>query len=72
VKITMENQAILKRIQDKKPHYKVKLWERDREMSERYLLNISEYPRSVSGAKRNMANTHGKVKKITLGIFKKK
>ena len=43
VKITIENQALLKRLQGQKPTYNRQLWENDRKQHELYLKNISEY-----------------------------
>uniref|UniRef100_A0A7S1KQX3 C2 domain-containing protein n=1 Tax=Percolomonas cosmopolitus TaxID=63605 RepID=A0A7S1KQX3_9EUKA len=44
MKITKENQAILKRIQRKQPVYNHMDWERDRQKNEQYIQNICEYP----------------------------
>lgn len=43
VKIVIENQAILKRIQEKKSAYDIKKWERDREQTEKYIANTCQY-----------------------------
>jgi len=47
VKITIENQAFLKRLQDQKSTYDRNLWEGDRKKHELYLKNICEYPFSL-------------------------
>jgi hypothetical protein len=44
----MENQAILKRLQDKTSNYDVGSWENDHRGRERILKNICEYPYSQS------------------------
>lgn len=44
MRITRENQSILKRIQRKQPFYNRLDWERDRVQNEKYLQNICEYP----------------------------
>jgi len=44
VKITVENQAILKRLQDKQPTYSVTQWNREFRMNEEFKQNIMEYP----------------------------
>jgi len=43
-KITQENQDILRRIQQREPHYNHVEWEEDRKVHEQYLRNICEYP----------------------------
>lgn len=40
----MENQAILKRLQEKQSHYNVIKWEEQRLENERLLQNISQKP----------------------------
>ena len=40
----MENQAILKRLQDKQPTYSVTQWNREFRMNEEFKQNIMEYP----------------------------
>jgi len=47
VKITIENQAILRRLQDKKSNYNHTNWQDERKKNERYLRNISEYPMTL-------------------------
>ncbi|CAG9312223.1 unnamed protein product [Blepharisma stoltei] len=44
VQITIENHAMLKRLQDKQPSYNVHRWEEERKQVEKRLLNICEYP----------------------------
>eukprot|EP01086_Lenisia_limosa_P001138 TRINITY_DN12066_c0_g1_i1.p1 TRINITY_DN12066_c0_g1~~TRINITY_DN12066_c0_g1_i1.p1 ORF type:complete len:207 (-),score=45.98 TRINITY_DN12066_c0_g1_i1:30-650(-) len=50
-RITKENQAILKRIQEKEPHYSHLQWEEDRKKNEVYLNNIMEYKKEPSPTK---------------------
>jgi hypothetical protein len=44
LKITMENQAILRRLQDKSSSYSVLKWEENFKDTKKYSRNISEYP----------------------------
>ncbi|CAD8200299.1 unnamed protein product [Paramecium octaurelia] len=44
IKIVMENQQLLKRIQDQKSQYNVKDWNQERKWVEKYISNICEYP----------------------------
>lgn len=44
LKITMENQAILRRLQDKQPNYNVVRWEEEAQERKKILNNICEYP----------------------------
>ena len=44
IKITLENQALLKRLTEKQPCYRVDKWEDDRVETEKLLDNICEYP----------------------------
>jgi E3 ubiquitin-protein ligase TRIP12 len=44
IQITMENQALLKRLQDKQSSYNVVRWEEDRKMTEKRLKNMCEFP----------------------------
>ena len=44
VKITIENQNILKRIQNQKSGFSIQNWEESRRKEEIYLQNISEFP----------------------------
>lgn len=48
VKITMENQEIMKRIRSRNANYSAKEWEKHGKMSEYYLRNICEYPLQLS------------------------
>jgi len=47
LKITMENQAILKRLQDQQPNYKVTRWEEEENHRKKLLRNICEYPYQI-------------------------
>ncbi|CAD8095601.1 unnamed protein product [Paramecium primaurelia] len=44
IKIVMENQQLLKRIQDQKSQYNVKDWNQERKWVEKQISNICEYP----------------------------
>lgn len=44
LKITLENQAILRRLQDKNSNYNVAKWEHEHKMRKDLLKNMSEYP----------------------------
>ncbi|CAD8192434.1 unnamed protein product [Paramecium octaurelia] len=44
IKIVMENQQLLKRIQDQKSQYNVQDWNQERRWVEKYISNICEYP----------------------------
>ena len=44
MKITIENQAILKRLQDKTSNYSVQKWEEDFKETEKRMKNMCEYP----------------------------
>lgn len=44
MKITVENQAILRRLQDKPPTYSVNKWETDYKKVEQLKQNLWEYP----------------------------
>ena len=46
-RITLENQEILRRIQQREPNYNHAQWEEDRRQHERYMKNICEYPRVI-------------------------
>mmetsp|Transcript_15910 Transcript_15910/g.40213 ORF Transcript_15910/g.40213 Transcript_15910/m.40213 type:complete len:223 (+) Transcript_15910:207-875(+) len=43
-RITVENQEILRRIQQREPFYNHAQWEEDRKAHEQYMRNICEYP----------------------------
>lgn len=60
MKIAMENQEILKRIENKKSSYNIKLWQKNRELSEKYLANISEFPLKFSSEfdRKTMTSEH--------------
>lgn len=49
LKITIENQAILKRLQDKESHYSVMRWEEDFKSKEKIMKNLCEYPFILDG-----------------------
>ena len=58
VKIAIENQEILKRLENKKSAYNIKTWQKNRENAEKYLANISEYPLKMpSDFERNQVKT---------------
>eukprot|EP00285_Hemiselmis_virescens_P011257 CAMPEP_0173377708 /NCGR_PEP_ID=MMETSP1356-20130122/994_1 /TAXON_ID=77927 ORGANISM="Hemiselmis virescens, Strain PCC157" /NCGR_SAMPLE_ID=MMETSP1356 /ASSEMBLY_ACC=CAM_ASM_000847 /LENGTH=183 /DNA_ID=CAMNT_0014330569 /DNA_START=83 /DNA_END=631 /DNA_ORIENTATION=- len=44
MRITEENQQILRRIQHKEPYYSHEAWNTDARLSEEYLRNCAEYP----------------------------
>ena len=44
VKITKENQMILKRLQEKKPNYNLSNWQKEEDSRKKILANICEYP----------------------------
>lgn len=46
-KITIDNQALLRRLQDKNPCYNTHQWEEDRRRTEKRLQNMCEYPYSL-------------------------
>lgn len=48
VKITIENQALLRRLQDQRPIYNRQAWNNERKQQEVYLKNISEYPMNLT------------------------
>lgn len=45
LRVTQENQEILKRITARKPQYNHKIWERDWERNQEYMDSIAQYPR---------------------------
>ena len=47
LKITMENQAILRRLQDKQSSYNVGKWVEEEQERKRILKNICEYPYQI-------------------------
>jgi E3 ubiquitin-protein ligase TRIP12 len=63
LKITLENQAILRRLQDKQSNYNVSKWENDHRHRQELLKNMSEYPYEMQnmGKKRrfNMSEAGG-------------
>lgn len=52
MKITAENQVILKRLQEKKPNYNVTQWHREAEDRQKILTNICEYPYALQNQSR--------------------
>lgn len=44
VKITRENQMILRRLQEKKPNYNIATWQKEEDSRKKILANICEYP----------------------------
>ncbi|XP_068686804.1 sperm axonemal maintenance protein CFAP97D1-like [Montipora foliosa] len=46
LRVTHENQAILKRISSKEPHYNHLQWEDEWQINEGYMDNISKYPKA--------------------------
>lgn len=44
LKITMENQTILRRLQDKQSNYNINKWEEEAHEKRKILKNICEYP----------------------------
>lgn len=51
VKITVENQAILKRLQEKAPTYSVSKWNEEYKKIEVLKQNITEYPQYADSLK---------------------
>lgn len=49
MKITMENQAFLKRLQDKQPNYNVGQWEFQHKERVKRMKNICEFPYQFRG-----------------------
>ena len=49
LKITIENQAILRRLQDKTSNYSVHRWEEDFRHKEKIMRNMCEYPFILDG-----------------------
>jgi hypothetical protein len=47
MKITKENQMILKRLQDKSASYNVQKWQKDEDSRKKVLRNICEYPLQI-------------------------
>eukprot|EP01051_Picozoa_sp_SAG22_P011961 SAG22_NODE_1200_length_5182_cov_4.342514_2_plen_342_part_00 len=47
LRITADNQAILRRIQERQPFYNHLEWEQQRIQNEKYLRNISQFPESL-------------------------
>lgn len=60
VQITSENQALLKRLQDKQPNYNVHRWEDDRKDSERRLQFMCEYPYLLGNSNNRKNSSEGR------------
>ena len=56
LKITLENQAILRRLQDKESNYNVARWENEHRHRQELLKNMSEYPYELEKKKKRMFN----------------
>lgn len=56
LKITLENQAILRRLQDKTSNYNVARWEVDHQTRKDLLKNMSEYPYDMDKRKNRQFN----------------
>lgn len=56
LKITLENQAILRRLQDKSSNYNVARWENEHRQRQDLLKNMSEYPYELERSKKRMFN----------------
>jgi hypothetical protein len=52
LKITVENQLILRRLQDKKSEYRVDEWENDFKRREKILKKMCEYPYTLGDRNR--------------------
>jgi len=52
LKITLENQAILRRLQDKNSNYNVARWENEHRVRQDLLKNMSEYPYELERSKK--------------------
>lgn len=59
LKITIENQQILKRLQDKTSNYSVKHWEDDFRETEKRLKSMCEYPFALFTDPRKRADSRG-------------
>ena len=58
MKIAIENQEIMKRLENKKSSYNIRIWQKNREISEKYLANICEFPlKSSLELERNQIRT---------------
>lgn len=55
MKITIENQAILRRLQDKQPTYSVQKWDAEFKRNEQIRNNLSEHPYEFDGANQSRA-----------------
>lgn len=58
VQITMENQAIMKRISQKKSTYNIDKWENQRKAVEKMLGNICEYPYTLGSSQKLLRSTN--------------
>ncbi|CAB3992275.1 carboxypeptidase E-like [Paramuricea clavata] len=59
LRVTHENQAILKRITSKEPHYNHLQWEEEWQMNMLYMNNISKYPQQRRDSCLARQSTHG-------------
>lgn len=55
IKITLENQALLKRLTEKQPSYRTEKWEGDRVETEKLLGNICEFPYRLGSTRPRVA-----------------
>ncbi|XP_039274306.1 sperm axonemal maintenance protein CFAP97D1-like [Styela clava] len=54
LRVTHENQAILKRISSKEPHYNHLVWEDEWRMNQGYMANIAKYPQDWGYTKNSL------------------
>ena len=69
VRITIENQLIFKRLQDKKSGYAVQDLRKHSEVNHQYLMNICEYPLNINPTGKSQSS-FGDIHVINLLIFK--
>ena len=68
LKITSENQAILRRIQTSEPTYNHWEWEEQRKVSEHYMVNICEFkPQTALGGSRSHSSFGGSRRGMSRG-----
>lgn len=73
IKITLENQALLKRLTGKQPSYDTEKWEGERVETEKLLENICEFPYRLGSTRpRGVRELQGKssLRKTHSGVFK--